>query len=219
MSALAAAGFYLWGRPSPAITDPAKTPAKAAAPAPHGTMPDRLSLPVPALRPDGFIDPPPGTGLQRYIEQTVEWSDCKSGVVTGQCARIAVPLDYADPDRQAISLAVFRRPALRPDPSLAPLFVNPGGPGAAGRGAAAAGDADALPGFDIIGWDPRGTGASTPVTCGGDEAVDAVRSLDASPDDPAEEAALRRGWTSFALSCLRQAGELLLHVGTADTTA
>jgi pimeloyl-ACP methyl ester carboxylesterase len=129
-----------------------------------------------------------------------------------------VPLDYAAPDAQAITLALFRRPAAH-QPAEGVLFVNPGGPGAPGRAAAAWLDAAALPAYDLIGWDPRGTGDSTPVVCSDDRAIDDLRALDYSPDDEAEEQALLNGWLDFGEACMAGSGQLLLHISTQDTVA
>jgi pimeloyl-ACP methyl ester carboxylesterase len=227
--ALFAAGAYLWSlfHPSAATppADPASTAVKAGSRTPTsrpslspGAMPDRPVVPAPAgVGPAGFTDPPPGQGLDRYVQQTVDWKACQSGTAKGFCASVAVPLDYAEPDRQAITLAVFRRPAKTP--GLGPLFINPGGPGAPGRAAAAWLDADALPGFDLIGWDPRGTGQSTPVVCSDDPAVDRLLDQDQSPDALDEQVALLDAWRDYGADCLERSGELIWHIGTRDTVA
>jgi len=76
-----------------------------------------------------------------------------------------VPLDWANPDGEKISLAVRER-AHTSAASQGLLLVNPGGPGASGTGLA---DfiASQIPNsvghqYDVVGWDPRGVGASTP---------------------------------------------------------
>jgi pimeloyl-ACP methyl ester carboxylesterase len=228
---LVAAGAYLWRlvrTPDPLpppLPPPTTIPGPTATPSPptpsptsnSHAMPDRKPYPYPQVKPPGFIDPPPGQGLDRYVAQVIAWDDCRAGDVYGQCANIAAPLDYARPDDQAITLAVFRRPAQTE--SQGPLFVNPGGPGAPGRVAAAWVDARALPGFDLIGWDPRGTGASTPVVCGDDALLDRILSLDQSPDDLDEEVALVDGWADLGSACAMGSGELLDHIGTRDTVA
>jgi len=82
---------------------------------------------------------------------------------------VQVPLDYDDPDGPTITLALAKRPAGDPDRRIGSLFVNPGGPGGPARGFVA--PAARLLGpaarnrFDVIGIDPRGIGASTPVRC------------------------------------------------------
>jgi pimeloyl-ACP methyl ester carboxylesterase len=91
---------------------------------------------------------------------TLSWHGCG----TDQCADFVVPLDYANPDGQKITLAVRRRAATA-GPYQGVMLVNPGGPGGSGTGMVAY--ADYVPNgvghrYDWIGWDPRGVGQSTP---------------------------------------------------------
>ena len=72
--------------------------------------------------------------------------------------------------------------------------MNPGGPGASGVRRVARGfqiTPEVGDRFDIVGFDPRGVGESTPITCG--DAVPAFRAADLAPDTPEEEAAARGG--------------------------
>lgn len=178
-----------------------------------GPVVDRPSLPDPGVVPKGFVDPPSGDGLTGYLDQSLNWTDCSNGL---QCATIKVPLDYADPTGQAITLALARKPATAA-PRLGSLFVNPGGPGAGGRGLAAHFARDGLEQYDIVGWDPRGTGDSTPVRCYGDAETDAFLLLDASPDNETEREQLIKGTADFAASCWQHSGRLLQHISTIDT--
>ncbi|MEU4134431.1 alpha/beta hydrolase [Streptomyces wuyuanensis] len=96
-----------------------------------------------------------------------------SGYARAECATIEVPLDWADPAGRRASMAISRLRASDQDKAgKNPLFYNPGGPGLPGRWRAVKrfveADSTELPkSMDIIGFDPRGTGASTPrVNCG-----------------------------------------------------
>ncbi len=169
--------------------------------------------PVPDVRPAGFTDPPPGTGLERYQRQELRWQTCAKGVT---CASVLAPLDYADPDGTAITLALAKRVATAPE-RLGTLFVNPGGPGGSGRGYAAGFNAQGLERYDVVGWDPRGVGASTPVSCFGSSDLDRYFSVDLSPDDAAEKQRLRAENYAFGVSCLARSGRLLQHISTAET--
>ena len=81
------------------------------------------------------------------------------------------PLDYAKPDGTAITLMVAKRPG-EGDEHLGSLIINPGGPGGSGVGYVGYFDAAGLEDYDIVGWDPRGVGRSTPVTCWGQADLD-----------------------------------------------
>ena len=91
---------------------------------------------------------------------------------TFSCAVISVPLDYANPKGETISIAMKKR-ATTDGHSQGTLFINPGGPGDSGVSfAERAGNAftpDLLSAYDIIGFDPRGVGSSTAITCTSDD--------------------------------------------------
>lgn len=82
---------------------------------------------------------------------------------------LLVPLSYADPEGRSISLMIDRLPAGTPGPHPI-LLTNPAGPG--GQGLPTPGQlrgelpAAVLNTYDIIGFDPRFIGRSTPITCG-----------------------------------------------------
>ncbi|MGW3287998.1 alpha/beta hydrolase, partial [Streptomyces sp. NPDC001002] len=87
-----------------------------------------------------------------------------------ECATLDVPLDYRDPDGRQIELAVSRLASKDPAKRRGVLLTNPGGPGGSGvdypaQLAGAGLPKDVLDSYDLIGFDPRGVGRSTPVTC------------------------------------------------------
>ena len=193
--------------PTPSAEDTiTPTAATTAPPTPPGTPalpPDgRPIQPIPDVRPAGFADPPPGTGLQRYQAQKLEWRECLRELT---CARVLVPLDYDKPDEAAITLIMARRAATGPR-RLGTLFINPGGPGGSGIEYATFFNNRGLEGYDIVGWDPRGVGASTPVECFGEDDLDRYYAMDASPDDGAELAARIEAVRAFGQSCLERSG-------------
>jgi pimeloyl-ACP methyl ester carboxylesterase len=208
------AGCSLGGSPPRA---PERPVATAPAPAPTATP----SLPakgrplstVPDVRPPGFTNPPPGSGLDRYRNQRLAWVRCTKELV---CASVLAPLDYDDPDGTAITLALAKRSATA-GRTLGTLFINPGGPGASGRNYVSFFDASGLQGYDVVGWDPRGVAGSTPVRCFGTADYDRFLSVDVSPDDVKEERTLTAEAFAFGRSCLARSGSLLEHVSTETT--
>ena len=116
-------------------------------------------------------------GLESFYGQKVEWYDCgatggmeKSADRTGfQCAKVKVPLDYSQPDGQTIEIAMKKHPATG-SARRGTLFANPGGPGYSGVDMVENNETEFSPtlnqAYDIIGFDPRGVGSSTPITCG-----------------------------------------------------
>lgn len=145
----------------------------------------------------------------------IAWRPCSGG----QCGSLAVPLDPAKPGGRSIRLALFRARATSAKARKGVLLINPGGPGGSGvdatRYLASALPAKIRRSFDLVGWDPRGTGASTSIDCG--KRLDYLFTADTAPDSPAERAALERAAARFAAACARRSGALLEHVSSQDT--
>ncbi|HEX2855990.1 MAG TPA: alpha/beta hydrolase [Propionibacteriaceae bacterium] len=174
------------------------------------TSPDRTPFSSSA-RPPGFTNPPPGSGMQRFLDQRLVWHPCGGF----DCATVAVPLDWDRPDGQAITLALTRGRATAR--RVGTLFINPGGPGASGTDFVGWFPRADFPAFDVVGWDPRGSGRSTPVRCGTPAQTDAYFAVDASPDTSGEWRALRSAQQAFARQCRQASGVLLDHISTIDT--
>ena len=178
-----------------------------------GKAVDRPTLAPEKVQPEGFVDAPAGKGLRGYLGQEVAWETCGDGT---ECADIVVPLDYANPADQAITLSLMKRAATE-SPRLGSLFLNPGGPGGPGKDMVDTTQRTGLERYDLIGWDPRGTGDSTPVQCFGDKQADAYNDLDFSPDTEPERADLVKRTAELARSCWEASGELLEHISTIET--
>ena len=99
-----------------------------------------------------------------YLNQTIAWSDC-SGDLSSRCAKVRVPMDWQNPSKGSISIAIAYLKASGTSKGL--LTTNPGGPGAAGRTFTEAlyWSKPKLGQYDLLGFDPRGYGASTNVKC------------------------------------------------------
>ncbi|WP_019631910.1 alpha/beta hydrolase [Actinomadura atramentaria] len=145
------------------------------------------------------------------------WTDCGQGF---QCGTVRVPLDYAKPDGDTIGIAMIKLPATDPSRRVGSLFTNPGGPGGSGiefvRQAGRIFSSDLRRSFDIIGFDPRGVGESSPVRCLTGPELDTYFGTDSSPDDRAEVDAFAAQSKKFAAACGAKAARLLPHVGTRD---
>lgn len=154
--------------------------------------------------------------LARYYEQKLDWSACGAN----QCARLMVPLDYADPAGASIGIAVLRAPAQQRGQRVGQLVVNPGGPGGSGVDYAASGSftfGDTLTRYyDIVGFDPRGVGRSTPLACGDTRQTDQFLATDPDPDDASEAATLDRLTREYGEACLAHSGELARHMSTVE---
>ena len=131
-----------------------------------------------------------------------------------------MPLDYSNPSGKTIELRARKVPARDRTGKIGTLFVNPGGPGASGQqfaaGAVFALGPALLRKFDVIGWDPRGVGESTPVRCLDTDQMDKFVAADGSPDDDAEINELNNQAKILADGCEKRSGDLLPHVSTKD---
>jgi pimeloyl-ACP methyl ester carboxylesterase len=157
----------------------------------------------------------PAVGESRREAPKLKWRSCSGG----ECAELPVPLDYAQPEGEQIEVALFRVRALDRSRRIGSLLMNPGGPGASGvefvRQAALALPLRVRQRFDLVGFDPRGTGDTIPVNCRAN--LDRHFALDLSPDDAEERAVLARRMNRLALDCERHNREILPHISTVDT--
>jgi pimeloyl-ACP methyl ester carboxylesterase len=155
------------------------------------------------------------------VTTRIVWRECGKRL---QCARVQVPLDWARPGLGTISLAVVRYLASRPGQRIGSLFVNFGGPGVAGvpivkAGGAQLGQAFGDGRFDVVGWDPRGTGASTHVRCFASTRAEARfwgRDWSVPTTRPESVRYLPKA-LAFVKRCVALSRRLLAHDSTADT--
>lgn len=129
-----------------------------------------------------------------------------------------VPIDYANPARGKFELNIARHLAMKPDERIGSLLVNPGGPGAAGVDYALYADLNfgqpLLDRFDIVAWDPRGTGQSAPAIDCTDNLDQFFGTGDITPDDTAERQELVDLAKEFSTDCVEKNGNYLQYVGT-----
>ncbi|GIF04198.1 alpha/beta hydrolase [Actinoplanes siamensis] len=151
----------------------------------------------------------------------VGWSACTESTLAGfDCASYEVPLDYDRPGGPTTTIALARRPAGDQAHKLGTVFVNPGGPGGPGRGLVTAAAQivrpEVLARFDLVGFDPRGIGASDPLQCfATDEEAEALLSrMRSVPITKAEITETLRANEEYTEACKRNAGPLLTHMST-----
>lgn len=191
------------------IGTPAASSPKASSPA------ARASTPASAPAPDSTTAPSPG--LAQFYRQSVTWAPCRTGDF---CADLTVPLDYKQPDGATIEISVLKVPATDPAHRIGSLVVNPGGPGESGtnfaeRSVSYFGSAIRAQ-FDVVGFDPRGTGHSDPISCLSEAQLTAMLDADPDPDTPAAGAAYQRLSEAFGRGCVSKSGPLAAHVSTVE---
>ncbi len=154
----------------------------------------------------------PGAKPTSAQSNQVTWRACGSF----ECGSLQVPLDYSQPNGKQIELALARKPASEPGERIGSLLVNPGGPGGSGvdfvRAWSAVLHDDIRDRFDIVGWDPRGVGQSTPLVC--HDTIQDYIAADPSPDNQEEWDRLEQVTRTFADDCADAAGDAIDHYGT-----
>jgi pimeloyl-ACP methyl ester carboxylesterase len=131
-----------------------------------------------------------------------------------RCATVAVPLDYRQPRGRTIGVRISRIPAGDPARRRGILLFNPGGPGGPGLGYAAQLKStlgDVADRYDLIGFDPRFVGRSTPITCGPVPIKSVFRSAGQDRAGFEESARLSGG---VAKACHDRNAAVLPHAGT-----
>ncbi|MGW1747444.1 alpha/beta fold hydrolase [Streptomyces sp. NPDC002092] len=155
--------------------------------------------------------------LSRFYRQKLTWSGCKGDDMPKdlQCAKVTVPLDYASPKSGTLDLALARYRAT--GRKRGSVLLNFGGPGAGGVSQLASGGEDFMRltnGYDVVTFDPRGVGRSSPVSCGdGSEEASAAADGIAESNDPR---AVLRQLKEAAAECAKHSGPVLPHIGTVN---
>ncbi|MFF8594108.1 alpha/beta hydrolase [Streptomyces sp. NPDC015220] len=164
--------------------------------------------------------------LDRFYRQRVAWSASACDVGSPkdlQCGKVSVPLDYAAPGAGTLDLALARYRASGPS-RRGSVVLNFGGPGGAGVAALTSDGKefmDLTNGYDVVTFDPRGVGRSSPVSCGvgagatsSDTGGGTAGRLDLGSVQAARKAL--EEWKKVAAECARHSGPVLRHMGTVD---
>jgi pimeloyl-ACP methyl ester carboxylesterase len=200
------AGALVAGCASPPPSGPAGTPWTFPPAAPASDAPATDATATRTASPVSVTATPSPGGIG--------WESCGAGQ---ECGTFEVPLDHDAPDGPTIGIALVRLPATDPAGRIGSLLYNPGGPGASGvqtiqqAGRFIFSEAVQTR-FDIVGFDPRGVGASQPVRC----LATRPELPGAYPDEPAEMDAWLAAAEEVAAACEANAGALLANVGTRD---
>ena len=203
-SALLSLGLLLAGQSAQALPMAGATPEPGAGQTPS---------PAP---PPAAVSPQNWGSCDQFLTGT-------SDVPTAQCTTVSVPVDYNNPAGAQAKLAVIRVPAT--GHRIGSLLINPGGPGgsAVDMGAGMASELqnpDITRNFDLVGFDPRGVGHSTPaLRCRTDAEFDAFRREPMVDYSPAGVAHIEQLYRQVAQQCVNRMGTgFLANVGTASVT-
>lgn len=173
--------------------------------------------------------PPPAAiqfgGCEDYALTEADRTTYAAAAALIECGRLEVPVDHENPGGVTAQIAVLRVPATGGEP-IGSLGLNPGGSGQSGTQFAglltlilAQANSPLLQNFDIVGFDPRGVGATTPaVDCFTDQQRDEDEDLTMPTLLPDAGAWTEESAAAFAQQCAAGSGgeEVLAHLGTRD---
>ena len=153
----------------------------------------------------------PGVGASDA--EPLAWKPCGQGF---ECTTLTVPFQDAVLGGDTLSIPLVRHAATRPGERLGVLLYNPGGPGIPGTDFLVA-FIGAFPAaiqerFDIVSFDPRGTGKAGNIDCGTD-----VASLFAV-DPTGADGQAATAWSGVAAACAEHLGDHLGDYSTVTTT-
>ncbi|MDJ0462420.1 alpha/beta hydrolase [Streptomyces sp. H27-C3] len=163
----------------------------------------------------------------RAAKAGIDWTDCPADwgfAKPIQCGFVSVPVDYAKPNGRKIKIAVDRigNTGSKKDRQGA-LLYNPGGPGGSGLRFPTRVTtknpiyAKAAKAYDFVGFDPRGVGHSSPISCIDPQEFVKAPKLDPVPDSEADKRAQRKLAAEYADGCQERSGWLLPHMTTPNT--
>ncbi|KOV64168.1 alpha/beta hydrolase [Streptomyces sp. MMG1121] len=161
----------------------------------------------------------PQPDLSRFYRQQPTWSPCKGTDMPKdlQCAKVTVPLDYARPRSGTLDIALARYRATGASQGSVLLnFGGPGGPGISELAADGKEFMDLTNGYDVVTFDPRGVGRSSPVSCG--EGGDEPSGTTDDHADLSHPQALLQRVRQDAAECARYSGPVLAHIGTVNVS-
>ncbi len=115
-----------------------------------------------------IVEPNPveevASGAVSLFDQGLEWDSCDDGF---ECAAFAAPINWEDPEGDLLTISLMRPSG---SSEMTPMLANPGGPGSSAiewmlGSYPDLGSQHLRDNFQVIAFDPRGVGRSSPVTC------------------------------------------------------
>lgn len=167
-----------------------------------------------AVSPSRALEPGIDQSLAKFYTQPISWQTCGDF----DCAKVMVPMNWADPSGKTIDISLIRHNA---PGAIGNLLLNPGGPGASGVSFVkdqfeSIGTANLRASYNFIGFDPRGTGSSSPVKCLDAKGLDSFL-YDVSPYETGSAKDLawsRAEIKTFVAGCKKKTGDVLEFLDT-----
>lgn len=163
------------------------------------------------------------SALATYYTQDLSWGECdysqedQDAAKNLECARVSVPVDYANPGAGDTFVEVSRLSASEDDPQ-GTLFLNPGGPGGSGvdmmLSAGFFASASVRDNYDIVGFDPRGVERSDGIDCLTDQEMDEWRAEPAFEPGTETVDDMRATYAQIGAKCHEKSSPVVAHMDT-----
>ncbi|MEU3777531.1 alpha/beta hydrolase [Streptomyces sp. NPDC032472] len=176
------------------------------------------ALPVLSAPPASAAQESAASQTAEYTPGTPQWHRCSPEQPAAyECATLKVPLDYRRPQGRTIDLAISRMKSENPAKRHGAMLFNPGGPGGSGLDLPLMFNElipkDVRDRYDLVGFDPRGVGSSSPITCG-------LNDTEQNIDRPYREETFAADveWArTVAEKCRERSGQVLPFITTRNT--
>ena len=163
----------------------------------------------------------PDVNIASYMTQSVKWKSCDEDKFVpddwqnkdfdsdaAKCASFKVPASYLSEygsDLPDLSIEVLKSPALDQENKLGTLYFNPGGPGGSGIEVVQYLEIpkEIRQKYDVVGFDPRGVGKSSPIRCDDTDTIDYFFETVSSPENEQEGKANSDWWKKSVEDCAK----------------
>ncbi|WP_169806696.1 alpha/beta hydrolase [Microtetraspora malaysiensis] len=154
------------------------------------------------------------------VAPAISWEACTGLPVPTaglDCGKLTVPLDYGNSRARTVDVAVIRAKATGTRTGSLVMNFGGGGNGVIKLAAGHQNYAALREHYDLVSFDPRGSGGTSPLTCASGAVADRLFTVNPGVRNPADRKAFLRATADFIRTCEKEGGGILPHAGMGDT--